>query len=95
MASWMSYAMSKRFSKEPEKFGTRHIEGIIEAGAANNSSIAGAWIPALVFGSPGNSITAIAIGVLSLKNLNPGPTIFINDPQAATPSSSSSSSPTC
>ena len=82
MASWMSYAMSKRFSKEPEKFGTGHVEGIIEAGAANNSSLAGAWIPALVFGIPGNSITAIAIGVLYLKNLNPGPTIFINNPQA-------------
>jgi TctA family transporter len=82
MASWMSYAMSKRFSKEPEKFGTGHIEGIIEAGAANNSSLAGAWIPALVFGIPGDSITAIAIGVLYLKNLNPGPTIFINNPQA-------------
>jgi len=82
MASWMSYAMSKRLSKEPEKFGTGHVEGIIEAGAANNSSLAGAWIPALVFGIPGDSITAIAIGVLYLKNLNPGPTIFINNPQA-------------
>jgi putative tricarboxylic transport membrane protein len=81
MASWMSYAMSKRFSKEPEKFGTGHIEGIIESGAANNSSLAGAWIPALVFGIPGDSITAIAIGVLYLKDMNPGPTIFINNPQ--------------
>jgi len=81
MASWMSYAMSKRFSKEPEKFGTGHVEGIIESGAANNSSLAGAWIPALVFGIPGDSITAIAIGVLYLKNMNPGPTIFINNPE--------------
>ena len=81
MASWMSYAMSKRFSKEPEKFGTGHVEGIVESGAANNSSLAGAWIPAIVFGIPGDSITAIAIGVLYLKNMNPGPTIFINDPQ--------------
>ena len=81
MASWMSYAMSKRFSKEPEKFGTGHVEGIIESGAANNSSLAGAWIPAIVFGIPGDSITAIAIGVLYLKNMNPGPTIFINNPE--------------
>jgi TctA family transporter len=76
MAAWMSYAMSKRFSKEPEKFGTGHIEGIVESGAANNSALAGAWIPALVFGIPGDSITAIAIGVLYLKGLNPGPSIF-------------------
>ncbi|HEX9474671.1 MAG TPA: tripartite tricarboxylate transporter permease [Steroidobacteraceae bacterium] len=81
MAAWMSYAMAKKFSKEPEKFGTGHVEGIVEAGAANNSALAGAWIPALVFGIPGDSITAIAIGVLYLKGLNPGPTLFINNPQ--------------
>ena len=81
MAAWLSYAMSKKFSKEPEKFGTGHVEGIVESGAANNSSLAGAWIPAIVFGIPGDSITAIAIGVLYIKGLNPGPTLFINNPQ--------------
>jgi TctA family transporter len=82
IAAYMSYAMSKKFSKEPEKFGTGHVEGIVESGAANNSSLAGAWIPALVFGIPGDSITAIVIGVLYMKNLNPGPMIFINNPVA-------------
>lgn len=81
MASWMSYALSKKFSKEPEKFGAGHVEGIIESGAANNSALGGAWIPALVFGIPGDSITAIAIGVLYLKGLNPGPTLFLNSPE--------------
>jgi putative tricarboxylic transport membrane protein len=81
IAAWMSYAMSKKFSKEPEKFGTGHIEGIVESGAANNSALGGAWIPALVFGIPGDSITAIAIGVLYLKNMNPGPTLFVDNPQ--------------
>jgi putative tricarboxylic transport membrane protein len=82
IAAYMSYAMSKKFSKEPEKFGTGHVEGIVESGAANNSALAGAWIPALVFGIPGDSITAIVIGVLYMKNLNPGPMIFINNPVA-------------
>jgi TctA family transporter len=81
IAAWMSYGMSKRFSKEPEKFGTGHVEGIVESGAANNSALGGAWIPALVFGIPGDSITAIAIGVLYLKNMNPGPTLFVDNPQ--------------
>ena len=81
IAAWMSYAMSKRFSKEPEKFGTGHIEGIVESGSANNSALAGAWIPALVFGIPGDSITAIVIGVLYMKNMNPGPTLFTTNPQ--------------
>ncbi len=81
IAAWMSYAMSKRFSKEPEKFGTGHVEGIVESGAANNSALGGAWIPALVFGIPGDSITAIAIGVLYMKNMNPGPMLFVDNPQ--------------
>jgi TctA family transporter len=81
IAAWVSYAMSKRFSREPEKFGTGHVEGIVESGAANNSALGGAWIPALVFGVPGDSITAIAIGVLYLKNMNPGPTLFVENPQ--------------
>jgi TctA family transporter len=79
IAAWMSYAVSKKFSKEPEKFGTGHVEGIIEAGASNNSALAGAWVPALVFGIPGDSITAIVIGVLYIKGLNPGPSIFMQN----------------
>jgi putative tricarboxylic transport membrane protein len=82
VAAWMSYAVSKKFSREPEKFGSGHIEGIIEAGASNNSALAGAWVPALVFGIPGDSITAIVIGVLYIKGLNPGPSIFMNNPVA-------------
>jgi len=81
IAAWMSYAISKKFSKEPEKFGTGHVEGIVESGSANNSALAGAWIPALVFGIPGDSITAIVIGVLYMKNMNPGPSLFTNNPQ--------------
>jgi TctA family transporter len=81
IAAWMSYAISKKTSKEPEKFGTGHVEGIIESGSANNSAVAGAWIPALVFGIPGDSITAIVIGVLYMKNMNPGPTLFTQNPQ--------------
>ncbi len=77
IAAWISYAVSKKFSKEPEKFGTGHAEGLVDAGAANNSALGGAWVPALVFGIPGDSITAIVIGVLYMKGMNPGPTVFI------------------
>ena len=76
MAAWVSYATAKRFSKEPEKFGTGHPEGLVEAGASNNASLASGWVPALLFGIPGDTITAIAIGVLYMKGLNPGPTLF-------------------
>ena len=81
IAAWVSYAMAKRFSKEPEKFGTGHVEGVVESTSSNNSALAGAWIPALVFGIPGDSITAIVIGVLYMKGMNPGPTVFQQNPQ--------------
>ena len=81
IAAWISYAVAKKFSKEPEKFGTGNPEGLVDAGAANNSALGGAWVPALVFGIPGNSITAIVIGVLYVKGMNPGPTVFLNQPE--------------
>jgi putative tricarboxylic transport membrane protein len=81
IAAWISYAVSKKLSRTPERFGTGHVEGIVESGAANNGAVSGAWVPALVFGIPGDSITAIAIGVLYLKGMNPGPTLFLDNPQ--------------
>jgi TctA family transporter len=81
IAAWLAYAVSKRGSKEPEKYGHGSIEAIIDSGTANNSCLAGDWVPALVFGIPGDSITAIVIGVLFMKGLRPGPMIFEQQPQ--------------
>ncbi|WP_242457999.1 tripartite tricarboxylate transporter permease [Halomonas sp. YLGW01] len=76
IASWVSYAISRKFSREPEKFGTGHPEGLVSASAANNSALSGAYIPALVFGIPGDTVTAIIIGVLTTKGITPGPDVF-------------------
>lgn len=78
IAAWISYAVGKSRSKEKQAYGTGHLEGIVDASSANNSGISGAWVPALVFGIPGDSITAIVIGVLYMKGMNPGPTIFMD-----------------
>jgi putative tricarboxylic transport membrane protein len=82
IAAWVAYATSRRFSRTPETFGKGNLEGIVESTSANNASLASAWIPALVFGIPGDTITAIVIGVLYIKGLNPGPTLFLFNPQA-------------
>jgi len=76
LAAWISYAVSRRFSRTPEAYGKGHVEGLVDAGASNNAGLSGAWVPALVFGIPGDAITAIALGVLFMKGLNPGPTLF-------------------
>lgn len=81
IAAWLAYAVSKRCSKEPEKYGAGSIEAIVDSGTANNSCLAGDWVPALVFGIPGDSITAIVIGVLFMKGLRPGPMIFERQPE--------------
>jgi TctA family transporter len=81
IAAWLAYAVSKNCSKEPEKYGYGSIEAIIDAGTANNSCLAGDWVPALVFGIPGDSITAIVIGVLFMKGLRPGPMLFEQHPE--------------
>lgn len=80
IAAWIAYAVSKRFSREPEKYGSGHIEGIAESSSANNASLSGAWVPAMVFGIPGDSITAIVIGILFVKGMNPGPTVMLHQP---------------
>lgn len=82
IGAWVSFGVSKRFSRKPEEYGQGSIEGVGDATAANNAALAGAWIPALVFGIPGDSITAIVIGVLLMKNITPGPQIFTNPKQA-------------
>lgn len=79
IGSWIAYATAKMRSKTPERFGKGHDEGLVEACSANNAALSGAYVPALVFGIPGDSITAIVIGVLYMKGLNPGPMIFTNN----------------
>ncbi len=76
IAAWVTYGLSKRASAKPEEYGHGSIEGVADAGAANNSALAGAWVPALTLGIPGDSITAIVLGIMMMKNLQPGPEIF-------------------
>jgi len=82
IAAWVAYAMSKKFSKEPEKYGTGHIEGIVDASSANNAALGGTWVPAMVFGIPGDSITAIImmfciVGSFAINNTAFGVAIML------------------
>ena len=83
IAAWVSYAVSKRRASPEERaeYGQGSLQGIADATTANNASLAGAWIPALVLGIPGDSVTAIVIGVLLMKNITPGPAIFQDEAQ--------------
>lgn len=75
VAAWVSYGVEKNVSKD-EELGTGSIRGVIAPTSANNAAIGGTWIPALVFGLPGDSITAIVLGAILMYGLRPGPMIF-------------------
>jgi TctA family transporter len=76
IAAWVAYGMEKKTSKNPEEFGKGSIKGVIAPTSANNAALGGTWIPALVFGVPGDSITAIVLGAMLMYGLRPGPLIF-------------------
>lgn len=76
IAAWVAYGVGKRTSRHPEKFGTGYEEGVIAPTSANNAALGGTWIPALAFGIPGDTITAIVLGAMLMYGLTPGPLIF-------------------
>ncbi|MBE0557070.1 MAG: tripartite tricarboxylate transporter permease, partial [Proteobacteria bacterium] len=76
VANFLSYNEEKRWSKEPEKFGTGAEEGIAGPEAANNAVVAGCLVPTLTLGIPGSSAAALIMGLLIMKGLNPGPMLF-------------------
>jgi len=77
ISSFISYAVEKKVSKTPEKFGTGMIAGVAGPEAANNSATGGAFIPLLTLGIPGNAITAVLLGALIIYGVQPGPKMMI------------------
>lgn len=76
IAAWIAYGVAKKTSRKPEEFGKGSFEGVIAPTSANNAALGGTWIPALAFGVPGDSITAIVLGAMLMYGLRPGPLIF-------------------
>ena len=76
IASFMGYNEAKRFTKDKHLFGTGIIEGVAGSEAANNAVTGGSLIPTLTLGIPGNSVTAILLGGLTIQGLRPGPDLF-------------------
>ena len=81
LGSFVSYAVEKRISKHPEKFGTGVIEGVAGPEAANNSATAGAFIPLLTLGIPSNVVMAILLGAMMIHGISPGPNLIHEHPQ--------------
>ena len=80
IASFASYALEKRVSKTPERFGKGAIEGVAGPEAANNSAAGGAFIPLLTLGIPPNVVMALLLGAFIIHNIQPGPLLMVQRP---------------
>jgi putative tricarboxylic transport membrane protein len=81
IASFIAYSEAKRWSKTPEEFGKGSAEGIAAPETANNAVTASSFAPLLALGIPGSGSAAIMLGALMLHGLQPGPMLFVRNPE--------------
>jgi putative tricarboxylic transport membrane protein len=80
ISSFISYAVEKRVSKHPERFGKGAIEGVAGPEAANNAATGGAFIPLMTLGIPPNVIMAMLLGAFMIHGVQPGPLMMKQNP---------------
>lgn len=80
IAVFIAYNVAQKMSRHPEQFGHGAFEGIAAPEAANNGTTGGALIPMLCLGIPGDTITSVMLGALTLIGVTPGPQLFVNSP---------------
>ncbi|ELZ03206.1 hypothetical protein C482_04269 [Natrialba chahannaoensis JCM 10990] len=76
VSNFVAYSEAVRSSKDPESFGSGNEVGVIASESSNNGTVAGSLVPAISFGIPGSSSTAVLIGGLLMHRLQPGPSMF-------------------
>jgi len=76
-ASFMSYGIAQRMSKEPESFGKGQIEGVLAPETAAHAAGTSALLPMLTLGIPGSPTAAVLLGGLMIWGLQPGPMLFV------------------
>ena len=81
LSSFVSYAVEKRLSNHPERFGKGAVEGVAGPESANNAAASGAFVPMLALGVPLGPVQAILIAVLIVHGVAPGPLLITQQPQ--------------
>ena len=80
ISSFLSYALEKRLSRHPERFGQGAIEGVAGPEAANNAAAGGAFIPLMTLGIPPNVVMAMLMGAFIIHGVQPGPLLMTQNP---------------
>ena len=81
ISSFVSYAVERRLSKHPERFGQGAIEGVAGPESANNSATSGAFVPMLALGVPSGPIPAVMIAAMMVHGIAPGPLLIAQQPE--------------
>jgi putative tricarboxylic transport membrane protein len=81
LASLASYALEKRRSKTPERFGRGAVEGVAAPESANNAAATSSFIPLLTLGIPANATMAVIYGALLIQGVRPGPQLVDQEPE--------------
>jgi putative tricarboxylic transport membrane protein len=81
LSTFIAYALEKKVSRTPERFGQGAVEGVAGPEAANNAATAGAMVPLLSLGIPFSPATAILLGALVIHGLQPGPLMISQRPE--------------
>ena len=81
LSSFASYTLEKKMSKTPERFGKGHPAGLAGPESANNAAAQTSFIPLLTLGIPGNAVTALMIGAMTIHNIQPGPQVMTSHPE--------------
>ncbi len=82
-ASMMAYDQAKKFSKHPERFGSGAPEGIIASESSNNANVGGSLVTIMAFGIPGDAVTAVMLGGLTIHGIQSGPLFITQHPVIA------------
>lgn len=80
IASMVSYAVEKKTSKTPERFGEGAIEGVAGPESSNNAAASASFIPMMTLGIPGNPAIAMIFAALMIQNVVPGPFLIKEHP---------------
>lgn len=80
LSSFVSYAVEKKISRNPEKFGTGIIQGVAGPETANNAATSGAFIPLFTLGIPANAVMSILLGAMIIYGMQPGPLLLKQNP---------------
>jgi len=81
VSSYVAYALAKRWSRHPERYGKGEIGGVAAPEAANNSATGSGFIPLLTLGIPANVVMALMLGAFLLHGVTPGPTLMLKHPE--------------